>query len=137
MLSVLVSSTDEDDFISITINDNVTKIKRCDPPASVQPGTKHFAAVGKERKKLYWYTEFAMIMTSKNLYAEDCMLSTGDVIAGVWGTRCNFPFLAILLCTSSSGFKECVLHKAKDFRKLYPSAVLDTMGKFDATLVHR
>ena len=107
MLSVLVTSLDEDDFISVHINDKDMKLKRCDLAASIQPGTRHFTCVGVERKKLYWYTEYAAVMTSQNMYVENCMLSSGDVIAGVWETRCNRPFRALLLCTASSGYKDC------------------------------
>jgi hypothetical protein len=136
MLNVL-ASMGEDDHISVSINDKEIKVKRCDKAVSVQSGTRHFGAVGKERKKLYWYSEYSMIMTQANLYAENCMLSNGDVIAGVWETRCNRPYVALLLCTASSDFQECVLVRASEFRKQFKDVELNLGGKFDSSLIDR
>ena len=71
------------------------------------------------------------------VYVNWCMLSTGDVICGVWETRCNYPFQALLLCTKVSDYTNCVLIKCKEFRKKFKAATLTPGGRFDEDLVKR
>jgi hypothetical protein len=44
------------------------------------------------------HREYAALMTSQNLYVENCMLSSGDVIAGV---SVGDPLQQTLLCNPS------------------------------------
>ena len=124
MLLFGISSPDNTDPVSIVINQETVAFLRVDDPLSPNRRTFHFKAVGRKREVLYWYTEYAAILTTANVYVDRCKLSTGDIIAGLWETRCNKPFQALLLCTASSNYEECVLMKCKDFRKRFPNATL-------------
>lgn len=147
MFTVVEDEDDDDEDVNgsdnkervlvMSINGREMKLKRVDSPTSIKPGTRHFVDTENKREDLYWYTEYSIIMTSYNLMVEYCALSNGDVVVGVWETRCNNPFVAILLCTASSSFTECVLMKADAFRKRYPNAKPDPAVTFDLSIVEK
>ena len=138
MLNFLVANPSNSDPVTIVINGKEVQFLREDDPV-MSGGTSsiHFIVSGHSRENLYWYTEFGAFMTKYNLYLEDCMLTTSDIICGIWETRCNRPFQALLLCTKKSNYTKCVLMKCKDFRAAFPGAKLAPEVKFDADLVHR
>ena len=137
MLRFLVAKGDPLDSVTIVINGKEVEFMRKDDLVSGRAGTIHLVAAGREQELLYWFTEYDGIMTNQNLYVNRCMLSMGDVICGVWETRCNYPFRGLLLCTKASGYTECVFMKCRDFRRVYPGATLDPGAKFDEDLVMR
>jgi hypothetical protein len=129
------SGPDRDDPLSMFINGKKVSYVREDDALNGTAARLHFIAIGRQREQLYWYTEYEAIITTKTIYVNWCMLSTGDVICGVWETRCNFPFQALLLCTKVSDYTKCVLIKCKEFRKKFNAATLTPGGRFDEDLV--
>jgi hypothetical protein len=139
MLSFLVANPDQQDPVKININGEVVEFRR-EVDAINRAGRssrQYFIAEGRKRESLYWYTEYECIMTHRTLYVNWCMLSTGDVVCGVWETRCNYPFQALLICTEDSGYTECTMMKCKYFRQIYPDAKMLPAAKFDMEVVMR
>lgn len=137
----LLLSMGMDGYVAITINGvEDMYLREDDVIASPKPKTFHFIAKDRTREVLYWYTEYACIMTVYNIYLEWCLLSDGRVIVGVWETRCDFPFVAILVYQpgAEEGNRDyCILYKVKDFRKLFPKVELLPTGEFDRSAAQR
>ena len=91
--------------------------------------TFHFCVRGRESHKLYWYEQFAAVMTPMHTYIEFCGLSNGDVCVGVWETRCNRPFHALLIYRK--GKKVCELITTHNFRHIFPGVFFDPAVEFD------
>lgn len=102
---------------------------------SSMPRTHHFIARDRESHKLYWFEQFAAIATPQHVYVEFCALSNGDVCIGVWETRCNRPFHALLIYHVIK--KKVELYTAHNFRHIYAGVVFDTAGVFDLELMQR
>ena len=137
MFNFHASGPDHSNTLPIIINGKEVNFLREDDMVNSSRARQHFVAVERQREQLCWYTEFDAIMTPQNLYVNWCMLSTGDVICGVWETRCNYPYQALLLCTKETGFTKCVLMRCKEFRKKFKAATLTPGGRFDEELVKR
>ena len=99
------------------------------------PSTHHFLVRGREILKLYWYEQYAAITTPQHVYVEYCAFSNGDICVGVWETRCNRPFHALLIYRIET--KKCELFTAHDFRKLFKGVHLDPRRSFDIDEVIR
>lgn len=134
MFRVLLAVGDVD-HIALTINGDTGLYYRMDDAIASQAQTYHFIVGEREREKLYWYTEYACIMTNYNIYLEMCGLSNGDVILAVWETRCNRPFQAMLVWRKKED--DAVLIKCSDFRKASAGVVLDPMLEFDKVKAQR
>jgi hypothetical protein len=135
MLSFMVGNPDKVDSVTIKINGKEGEYVRVGDAVNGTTCRIYFIVVGRKRETLYWYTEYDGVMTTQNLYLNMVMMSTGDVVCGVWETRCNRPYQALLLCTKKSGYTECVMMKCKDFRQVYPGATLVPSAKFDEASV--
>ena len=96
---------------------------------SSMPRTHHFIARDRLSEKLYWFEQFAAISTPSHVYVEFCALSNGDVCLGVWETRCNRPFHALLIFRQECG--KCELFTVHNFRTIFPGVVFDTSMEFD------
>ena len=96
---------------------------------SSMPRTHHFIARDRLSEKLYWFEQFAAISTPSHVYVELCALSNGDVCLGVWETRCNRPFHALLIFRQECG--KCELFTVHNFRTIFPGVVFDTSMEFD------
>lgn len=129
MFRVLLASDGKTDGVTITINDETALYYRDDEVAAIQPQTFHFNVKDRKREKLYWFTEYAAIMTSYNLYVEYCGMSNGDIILGVWETRCARPFQAVLVWRKKQG--DVVLIKCRDYRQENENARPDPQLIFD------
>jgi hypothetical protein len=99
------------------------------------PLTHHYKVKGRMSLPLYWNEQYGAILTPQHLYIEFCALSNGDVCAGVWETRCNRPFHALLVYRVE--FKKCELYTAHDYRTLFPNVVFDETIKFDMDVVEK
>jgi hypothetical protein len=128
MFRVLLAMGDVD-HISLTINGETGLYYRQDDAISSQAQTYHFIVGEREREKLYWYTEYACIMTNYNIYVEMCGMSNGDVILAVWETRCARPFQSILVWRKKED--DVVLVKCADYRRANPKVELDPTLEFD------
>jgi hypothetical protein len=115
--------------VAITLNLVLLNWLLVDQACSIMQNTHHFVVVGRERLKLFWFEQYGAIMTPQHLYVEYCRLSNGDVIVGVWETRCNRPFHAILVWRKDTG--KCELFTVADHRHLFPGVVMDPSGTFD------
>jgi hypothetical protein len=96
---------------------------------TAMPRTHHFLVQGYEPKKLFWYEQYAALMTPSHAYFEFCALSNGDVCVGVWETRCNRPFHAILIYQTAK--RKCELFTTHNWRQIYPNVVFDPDLAFD------
>jgi hypothetical protein len=113
----------------ININGEARTFVRKDPSVSHKAKTYHFRAREHEYLFLYWFEQYGAIMTPDHLYVEFCKLSSGDVIVGVWETRCDRPFHAILVYHIHEN--SCELFTVSDFRSIHPDVTLDPAGTFD------
>jgi hypothetical protein len=126
MLRILLKGN-RDDFVEITINRKALRFKY--KHSKKMPKTHHFIVQDRERLVLYWYEQYAAIMTPEHIYIEFCPMSNGDIVVGVWETRCNRPFHAVLIYHLET--KECELYTVADFRHIYPDVFMDVKGEFD------
>jgi hypothetical protein len=128
----------EGEYIAVTINGHVYEFYM---EESVQKGvssmskTFHFMVRGRELVKLYWFSQFAAITTPSHVYVEFCAFSNGDVCVGVWETRCNRPFHAILIYLKAK--QKCELFTCHNHRAIFPNVVLDPNGTFDMVEVEK
>jgi hypothetical protein len=102
---------------------------------SSMPLTHHYLVRGRESHRLYWFEQFAAIMTPTHVYFEFCGLSNGDVCVGVWETRCNRPFHSLLIYKRAKG--ECELFHTQDWRRIYRDVVFDPAMQFDMAEVEK
>jgi hypothetical protein len=96
---------------------------------TTMPRTHHFHVQGREPKKLYWFEQYAALMTPSHAYFEFCALSNGDVCVGVWETRCNRPFHAMLIYHPTKC--KCELFTTHNWRQIHPNVVFNPDRAFD------
>jgi hypothetical protein len=97
--------------------------------------THHYLVRNRETKKLYWFEQFAAIITPMHIYIEFCGLTNGDVCVGVWETRCNRPFHAVLIFRVTKG--ECELFTTHNFRHIFAGVELDPGLQFDMAAMEK
>jgi hypothetical protein len=122
----------EGEWLTITINRQEYQFCRDESGTngvSAMSRTSHFIVRGRVSHKLYWYQQFAAILTPSQVYVEFCALSNGDVCVGVWETRCSRPFHALLMFRLDKD--RCELITAQDYRKIFPGVVFDPARTFD------
>ena len=123
------------DFTTIRINGvdhNFFNDESFHNGVSPMKSTHHFRVQGRTSEKLYWFEQFAAITTPRNIYVEFCAFTNGDVCVGVWETRCNKPFHALLVYRVKE--KRCELITAHQFRALFSGVILDPGKEFDIDL---
>lgn len=135
MLNVLIRA-EIGKSISIVINGEKRQFYKSlkDVATRKMPGTHCFLLKDTERLDLYWFDVFAGIMTSQNLYVEFCSLSDGRVVVGVWLTRCDKPWVGLLIYDPTKKREEegyCEFYKAEDFRARYPNVAMDPATPFN------
>jgi hypothetical protein len=119
-------------WLDIVINDTHLQVyadESAQYGVTSMPNTHHFYVRDRESHKLYWYEQFAGILTPSHLYVEFCALSNGDVCVGVWETRCSRPFHALLVYRTAK--ERCELFTAHDYRKIFPGVHFDPDRLFD------
>ena len=134
MFRVLVSMA-RNETMTMTLNSALLQWELADAAISIMKNTHHFFVVGRERLKLYWFEQYGAIMTPSHQYVEYCSLSNGDVIVGVWETRCNRPFHAILVWRRPTG--KCELFTVADHRHVFLGVVLDPSATFDFEICYK
>jgi hypothetical protein len=97
--------------------------------------THHFNVKGRISEELYWYQQYAAILTPSHAYLEFCALSNGDVCVGVWETRCAKPFHALLVFMKQK--EQCELFTAHNHRTIFPGVVFDPTATFDMDLMQK
>jgi hypothetical protein len=122
---ITINGNDCDYYVDEVIQYGVTSM----------PRTHHFNVKGRNTLKLYWYEQYAAILTPSHAYLEFCAFSNGDVCVGVWETRCAKPFHALLVFVKQKG--QCELFTAHNHRTIFPGVVFNPSATFDMDLMQK
>ena len=120
------------DFTTIRINGvecNFVNDESFHNGVSPMKSTRHFMVQGRKVEKLYWFEQFAAITTPRYMYVEFCAFTNGDICLGVWETRCNKPFHALLIYRVDRQRVELIT--AHHYRALFPDNLFDPAKLFD------
>lgn len=82
-----------------------------------------------EQEDLYWYDEFAALLTRNKFYISMCAMTNGDIVLDIFTTRCNRPRVDIMVSFAIT--REVKIVKEADYARKNPDVFPDVQHQFD------
>jgi hypothetical protein len=92
-----VSSEERRKLVKLCVNKEEREYTLADDIMASNARRHLFLLKGVEKKDLYWYDEFAALMSTNKMYLSMCCMSNGDVMLSVFMTRYDFVLYAIII----------------------------------------